>query len=571
MKIFKQTLFLLFVVNVVACKHESKKITLNDVIDAYEKGSESNIKIGVSLDSTYLYYKKEADFAANLLEDLQKVDTTYLNETERISKELLAFVLQDKIDQNTYKVFLNPINSEYAFHIVLARKGQQKFKDIKGVRDYLNDLDSLPQLVNYNLSVIREGLKLGYSQPKVIFSNYEFSYDRHIVEDYTKSEFFAPFTNLPDEVLDEQKDSIFTEAERVINEKVVPSYKKIKKFFEEEYFPNTRTKEGVSNTPNGVEFYQNRINYYTTSTVYTAEDIHQIGLKEVARIKAAMQTIIDELEFKGSYADFLEFLRTDPQFYPKTGRELLMIARDIAKQIDGELTKFFKTLPRKPYGVEPVPAHLAPKYTAGRYAPGFYWVNTYNLPSRTLYTLPALTAHEAMPGHHLQMSLNNELGDDFPDFRRWLYLSAYGEGWGLYSEYLADEIGIYTTPYEKFGQLTYEMWRACRLVVDTGIHAKDWTRQQAVDYMASNTALSLHEVNTEIDRYISWPGQALSYKMGEIKIRELRVKVEKELGNKFDIRDFHEVILEQGTVTLAILENRVNAYIEQTLKEEAAE
>ena len=286
--------------------------------------------------------------------------------------------------------------------------------------------------------------------------------------------------------------------------------------------------------------------------------------------KEEMQKIIDDLEFKGSFADFLKFLRTDEQFYPKTADELLMFARDIAKRIDAELPKFFKTLPRKPYGVVPVPADLAPNYTGGRYSgsssettAGFYWVNTYNLPSRTLYTIPALTAHEAVPGHHLQISLNNELPETIPSFRRRLYLSAYGEGWGLYSEYLADEMNIYTTPYEKFGQLTYEMWRACRLVVDTGVHAKGWTRQQMIDYMSKNTALSIHEVTTETDRYISWPGQALSYKIGEIKIRELRKKAVAALGEKFDIREFHEVILEEGTVTLSIMEKRINTYIQK--------
>ena len=345
---------------------------------------------------------------------------------------------------------------------------------------------------------------------------------------------------------------------------------KIKSFFENEYFPNTRKGLGISTIPNGKEFYQNRINYFTTSSQYSADDIYQIGLNEVARIKEEMQKIIDDLGFKGSFADFLKFLRTDEQFYPKTADELLIFARDIAKRIDAELPKFFKTLPRKPYGVVPVPADLAPNYTGGRYfgsrgetTAGFYWVNTYNLPSRTLYTIPALTAHEAVPGHHLQISLNNELPENIPSFRRKLYLSAYGEGWGLYSEYLADEMNIYTTPYEKFGQLTYEMWRACRLVVDTGVHAKGWTRQQMIDYMSKNTALSIHEVTTETDRYISWPAQALSYKIGEIKIRELRKKAEVALGDKFDIREFHEVILEEGTVTLSIMEERIDSYIQK--------
>jgi len=281
------------------------------------------------------------------------------------------------------------------------------------------------------------------------------------------------------------------------------------------------------------------------------------------------------LKFSGSFDEFFEFLRTDERFYAKTSRELLMFARDISKRIDAKLPKFFKTLPRKPYGVAPVPDAIAPKYTGGRYVgtsrnstePGYYWVNTYDLKSRTLYTIPALTAHEGVPGHHLQSSLNNELGDSIPRFRRNLYLSAYGEGWGLYSEFLADDMGIYTTEYEQFGKLTYEMWRACRLVVDTGIHAMGWPREKAVKYMSKNTALSLHEINTEVDRYISWPGQALSYKIGEIKIRELRKKAKDILGNKFDIRNFHEVILSQGTVTLSILEERINNYIKKTKNE----
>ena len=289
-----------------------------------------------------------------------------------------------------------------------------------------------------------------------------------------------------------------------------------------------------------------------------------------------MEKIISNLKFKGSFDDFFDFLRTDERFYAKTPRELLMFARDISKRIDAKLPKFFKTLPRKPYGVAPVPDAIAPKYTGGRYVgtsknstePGYYWVNTYDLKSRTLYTIPALTAHEGVPGHHLQGSLNNELGDSIPRFRRNLYLSAYGEGWGLYSEFLADDMGIYTNEYEQFGKLTYEMWRACRLVVDTGIHAMGWTREKAVEYMSKNTALSLHEINTEVDRYISWPGQALSYKIGEIKIRELRKKAKQVLANKFDIRDFHEVILSQGTVTLSIMEERINNYINTTRDEQ---
>ena len=317
-----------------------------------------------------------------------------------------------------------------------------------------------------------------------------------------------------------------------------------------------------------MEFYNNRIAYYTTLDL-TAEEVHQMGLDEVQRIRTEMQKIIAELEFKGSFAEFLAFLRTDEQFYANSPKELLMFARDVAKRLDEQLPRYFKTLPRKPYGVAPVPDAIAPKYTGGRYIgtapnstePGYYWVNTYDLPSRPLYTIPALTAHEAVPGHHLQGALNAELPEHIPQFRRNLYLSAYGEGWGLYTESLAEEMGIYTTPYERFGQLTYSMWRACRLVVDTGMHAFGWSREEAVKYMAENTALSLHEVNTEIDRYISWPGQALAYKVGELKIRELRQKAEEALGDSFDIRAFHEVILANGTLTLPMLEAEINDFI----------
>jgi uncharacterized protein (DUF885 family) len=448
--------------------------------------------------------------------------------------------------------------------------GDRTLKNKKQVLDYLKRLDSLPQRIDYNINLLRASIKEGMAQPRAVFSNYDYTYNKHIVLYSTESEFYKPFLNLPVSLSNRLKDSIVKVAKKSVQKNAIDQYKKIKSFFENEYFPNTRKGLGISTIPNGKEFYQNRINYFTTSNQYSAEDIHQIGLKEVARIKAEMKKIIDDLEFKGSFAEFFKFLRTDEQFYPKTDDELLTFARDISKRIDAELPKFFKTLPRKPYGVVPVPADLAPNYTGGRYSgsnsettAGFYWVNTYNLPSRTLYTIPALTAHEAVPGHHLQISLNNELPETIPSFRRKLYISAYGEGWGLYSEYLADEMNIYTTPYEKFGQLTYEMWRACRLVVDTGVHAKGWTRQQMIDYMAKNTALSIHEVTTETDRYISWPGQALSYKIGEIKIRELRKKAEAALGVKFDIREFHEVILEEGTVTLSIMEKRIDSYIQK--------
>ena len=551
------------------------KNELAKIIEVYETQRDYKFNPFESVEKTNEYYKLEADFATEMIQKINKISIDNLSESDKISRELLLFVLQDKIDEVKFKMHLNPITNEVAFHLNLGSMGSKILKTKKDVAKYLKDLEKLNRKIDYNINLLRAGVAAGISQPKAVFSNYNFTYDKHIVSDVTKSEFYKPFLNLPASLSNQEKEDFIKKATKSIQENVVEKFKEIKAFFEDEYFPNTREELGVNNTPNGEAFYQNRINFYTTSQEYTAEDIHQIGLKEVARIKAEMQTIINELQFEGTFADFLQFLRTEEQFYPKTAKELLMFARDIAKRIDAELPKYFKTLPRKPYGVVPVPAAIAPNYTGGRYSgsssdetAGFYWVNTYNLPSRTLYTIPALTAHEAVPGHHLQISLNNELPkDEIPKFRRNLYLSAYGEGWGLYAETLADEMGIYTTPYEKFGKFTYEMWRACRLVVDTGIHAKGWSRQQVINYLAENTALSIHEVTTETDRYISWPGQAISYKIGEIKIRELRKKAENELKEKFNIRDFHEVILGVGTVTLSIMENRVNNYINQKLNE----
>ena len=547
---------------------------LNEIINSYQDYESYDYKkypLGLY---TKEHYKSEANFALDLIDQLDEISIDKLDEDELISYELLQFVLNDIVDYYEFERYLNPLLSDSGFHSSLNYR-VRPISNFESAKDYLNKLNALPEFVDQNFKNLREGLQKGVSQPIIIFDGYESTYNDHITSNYLDNYFYSPFKNLPSNINSVQADSLLNQAKYSIENIVVPQFKRIKKFFEEEYYPKTRTKIGVSSTPRGEDYYQNRINYYTTSNEYTAEKIHQIGLDEVARIKSEMIKIIENLKFDGSFEDFFNFLRTDDQFYANSPRELLMFARDVAKRADEQLPKFFKTLPRKPYGVAPVPDAIAPKYTSGRYVgtsknstePGYYWVNTYDLRSRTLYTIPALTVHEAVPGHHLQGSLNNELDTSIPSFRRNLYLSAYGEGWGLYTEFLAEEMGLYTTPYEHFGKLTYEMWRACRLVVDTGIHALGWSKEQVVDYMSSNTALSLHEINTETDRYISWPGQALSYKIGELKIRELRSLAEKELGSNFDIREFHEVILSKGTVTLSILESRILNYIEDNINE----
>ena len=565
---------ILLVAGIVIKFSENSKKKLQEIITIYqdhESYDGNEYPLGLF---TKEHFESEANFALELLNQLENIDTNDLDENNLISYELLKFELNDIVDYYNFERYLNPLLSDSGFHSSLNYM-VRPLSNYKKTIEYLNKLNSLPEFVNQNLTNIRIGLEKGVSQPLVIFDGYESTYDDHITNNYLNNYFYSPFKNLPKDISQSQSDSILKAAKISINEIVVPQFKKIKKFFEKEYYPKTRTKIGISSTPNGKEYYQNRINYYTTSKEYTAEKIHQIGLDEVARIKSEMKKIIKELKFQGSFEDFFKFLRTDNQFYANTPKELLMYARDIAKRADEQLPRFFKTLPRKPYGVAPVPDAIAPKYTSGRYVgtsknstdPGYYWVNTYDLKSRTLYTIPALTVHEAVPGHHLQSALNNELGDKIPSFRKNLYLSAYGEGWGLYTEYLAEEMGLYTTPYEQFGKLTYEMWRACRLVVDTGIHALDWSKEMVLNYMSSNTALSLHEINTETDRYISWPGQALSYKIGELKIRELRILAEEKLESNFNIRDFHEIILSEGTVTLAILESRVLNYIEENKNE----
>lgn len=577
MNLYRIITIVLLIITIQSCnqfKSNKNSDRLNEVINTYQdhEGYDSK-KYPLGL-VTKEHYKNEADFANELLLGLSLIDTTYLDDNDKISFKLLGFKLQDIIDYYEFERYLNPLLSDAGFHSSLGYMVRPLY-NYDQAKNYLNKLNAIPDYVDQYFVNLREGLSKGVSQPLVIFKGYESTYNDHITRDHKDNYFYSPFKNLPDDLNQSQIDSILYEGQKAIEESVIPEFKRIKEFFENEYFPNTRTKIGISEIENGLDYYQNRINFYTTSKSYNADKIHKIGLDEVSRIRQGMIKIISDLKFKGSFDDFFKFLRTDDRFYAKTPKELLMFARDISKRIDAKLPKFFKTLPRKPYGVAPVPDAIAPKYTGGRYVgtsknstePGYYWVNTYDLKSRTLYTIPALTAHEGVPGHHLQGSLNNELGDSIPRFRRNLYLSAFGEGWGLYSEFLADDMGIYTTKYEQFGKLTYEMWRACRLVVDTGIHAMGWTREEAVEYMSKNTALSLHEINTEVDRYISWPGQALSYKIGEIKIRELRKKAKDQLGNKFNIRDFHEVILSQGTVTLSILEERINKYINKTKNE----
>jgi uncharacterized protein (DUF885 family) len=414
---------------------------------------------------------------------------------------------------------------------------------------------------------MREGMRTGATMPRVVLEGFDVTIASHVVEDPEQSVFWTPFAAMPGTMPDGERERLREEARSAIAQAIVPGYRTLLDFFTREYVPAARETTGASDLPSGNLFYEHRVRLYTTLD-RTPVEIHDLGKREVERIRGEMEEVMRGVGFRGDFAAFLRFLRTDPRFYARTPEQLLREAAWIAKRMDGALPALFGRLPRLPYGVQPVPAHLAPKYTGGRYIsappggtqPGYYWVNTYALDSRPLYTLEALTLHEAVPGHHLQIALAQEL-EGLPPLRRNVYHSAFGEGWGLYSERLGLEAGFYADPYSNFGRLTYEMWRACRLVVDTGLHALGWTREQAMEFLASNTALSLHEVQTETDRYISWPGQALAYKMGELHIRDLRERAETTLGDRFDVRAFHDAILANGSVPLDVLSDIVDRWI----------
>lgn len=502
--------------------------------------------------------------------ELADISCEKLEREECINYRIFGRQLHQFIADYETRAYLIPFNSDWGFYLSWNRWGEDAdFNTEKDYRDYLSRLQALPLVMDEYIALMREGLRTGMTQPRVILAGREVPIQKQLVETPERSAFYKPFLKLDKNIPAGTRQELISEARSAVMEGVVPAYQRLLDFFMDEYFAAARTTLGASNLPNGKRFYEEQIYLYATVDM-TADEIHQLGLAEVARIRTEMEKIKDEVEFEGDLAAFIQFLRTDPQFYAKTAHELLAEASYFAKKIDGRLPQLFGKLPRQPYGVAPVPESIAPFYTAGRYVGsplsahrgGYYWVNTYALESRPLYTLPALTLHEAVPGHHLQGALAMELGDQ-PDFRRNDYISAYGEGWALYAEKLGIEMDIYETPYQDFGRLTYEMWRACRLVIDTGIHTKGWSRKQAQDYLADNTALSIHEITTEVDRYISWPAQALSYKLGEYTIWQLRREAESRLGAGFDIRDFHDFILALGSVPLDILKDEVNRWINE--------
>ncbi len=505
---------------------------------------------------------------------LAAIDVRKLDRADRINYRILALQLQNQINDIANGGYLMSFNSDSQFWSDYAQDGEdRRCRQRADCEKYFADLKKLPAIFDAQIALMREGLKRGISQPHAVLKGRDAGIAKQLVRDIEQSAFYTPLRHLPAEMAADEQGELRAQARQIIRDQVLPAYRRLQKFFTSEYQRQARSSIAATALPGGDIYYQGEINEYTTLSESAAR-IHQIGLDEVARIRKDMQQIIDDLQFKGDFAAFLNFLRTDPRFYARTPRELLAHATYWAKKADGELPRFFRMLPRQPYGVAAVPETIAPHFTTGRYIgavgddkAGYYWVNTSKLDQRPLWALAALTLHEAVPGHHLQNAIAAEQGEQ-PPFRRYASISALSEGWALYCERLGVEMGIYETPYDHFGRLVYEMWRAARLVVDTGMHAKGWSREQAVQFMRENTALSEHEINTEIDRYISWPGQALSYKLGEIRIRELRNEAQARLGSNFDLRAFHDQLLALGSVPLSVLDEEMRVWM--TTQEQAA-
>ena len=519
----------------------------------------------VAMEDLERRYEFWSDIQNQLESDVSRDE---LDLSHQITYDSFKRQVDHNVNQHRYQSYLVPMNHEGGFfNRLVGLENRVPLDSIQNYEDYITRLKALPDYFNQHIEHMRNGMEEGYTLPSVIFvDDYDHYFTSAIVDDPTESGFYEPFEDFPSSISESDRERLAEEGRAAIEQSVMPAYRSLADFLTNEYIPAARETIATADLPDGEAYYNHLIEYHTTLPM-TAEEVHQVGLDEVERIRNEMYEIIEQVGFDGSFDEFLEFLRTDPQFFVDEPEDLLKEASYHSKRMDGKLPEIFHihTLPRRPYGVQPVPDHLAPRYTGGRYSlgggtrAGEYWVNTYNLPSRTLYTLEALTYHEAVPGHHLQIGLNQEM-DNLP--RRAGGLTAFSEGWALYAERLGLDVGLYDDPYSNFGRLTYEMWRACRLVVDTGMHALGWSREDTINFMTENTALSHHEIDTETNRYIAWPGQALAYKMGELKIRELRETYEEELGDDFDIRDFHEAVLKNGPVTLPVLEQQVADFFE---------
>ena len=513
--------------------------------------------------------QRRAEVKQGFLDRLSDIERADLPASARINYDIFARKMRDEIAEFRFDQHLLPVDHRSGLHTTIPELGRRvPLATVQDYENYLARLSAFPAYVDGTIELMRTGIRAGVTQPAVIFERFREPLEAQIVESTEDSVLYDPFKEFPAAIPEAEHERLQEAGRKAIAESIVPGFERFLTFMESEYVPNCRTSVGASSLPDGRDFYRHRVRKFTTLDT-TPEEIHAKGLEEVARIRGEMQRIMDQVEFEGELSDFFEHLRTDPQFYAKSADELMMHVAYALKKMDGRLPELFGRLPKMPYGLKEVPDYIAPQTTAAYYEQpsgdgrkaGFYFMNTYNLSSRPLYTVEALSLHEAVPGHHLQIALQQEMGD-YPDFRRFTGFTAFVEGWALYAERLGLEVGFYSDPYSDFGRLTMEMWRACRLVVDTGMHYYGWTREQAINYMADNSALSMHNIRAEVDRYIGWPGQALAYKVGELKIRELRGMAEQELGTEFDVRAFHDTVLGSGAVPLDVLEQIVTDWVD---------
>jgi uncharacterized protein (DUF885 family) len=510
--------------------------------------------------------KSYADDRA-VLATLAGIEPGSLTEADRLNLDLFRRMYQESVDAYQWGLQYMPVTQRHGVQTVSDLAGLIEFSMTIDYENWIARLEGIGTYVDQNIALMREGMRRGLMQPKVIMQRVPDQIAKQVVTDPETSPFYAPFRKMPATMPVAEQERLRAAGRAAITRSVVPAYRRLQDYFVKDYLPACTDSIGVRALPGGKEWYQQRVRWFTTTDL-TADQVHQIGLDEVARIRGEMQKIIEQVGFKGSFAEFLHYLRTDPKFHYTDAAELQQAYMAMSKRIDPLLPQYFGKLPRMPYGVRPIPAEAAPDTTAAYYngpgldgrRAGYYYVNLYKPESRPKYEIPVLTIHEAVPGHHLQIALAQEL-DGVPMFRRDFEATAFVEGWALYSESLGQAMGLYSDPYDKFGQLTYEMWRAVRLVVDTGMHHKHWTREQAIQFFKDNAAKNELDIVNEIDRYISWPGQALAYKIGELKIKELRARAESALGTAFDLRAFHDVVLGSGAIPLDVLEGNVQRWI----------
>ncbi|MDE0958961.1 MAG: DUF885 domain-containing protein [Planctomycetota bacterium] len=518
---------------------------------------------------------KDLEFHFNLLQGIQSLDLSVLAASARQQAQMLTRILEIHIEGVRIGLQYTPVSQRRGPQVWLPMlASRMSFERTRDHEAYLSRLKQVPRYIDQTLEMLRKGMELGFLPPAVTLEGVIDQITSQVGSDPQQTLFYSPFGSMPSTISEQDRTRLQTLAQAVIGDQVQPAFRKFKDFMETDYIPLARDTFACLYYPTGSDYYGHCIRRHTT-THMNAMEIHKIGQSEVARIRKQMQQVIAEVEFEGDFAAFIEHLRTDSSFYHDDPEELLRGYRDICKRADAMLPLLFGRLPRAPYGVRKIPDFEAPRSTTAYYRPappdgsqpGWFYANTHDLKSRPRYEMEALALHEAVPGHHLQLALQNEL-KNLPRWRTTTHFTAYTEGWGLYSESLGEAMGFYQDPYSRFGQLSYQMWRALRLVVDTGIHHLGWSRQQAIDVMLENSALSIKNIESEIDRYISWPGQALAYKIGELVIQELVQNARSKLGQRFDIRSFHDHLLEEGSMPLDLLRSRMESWIVRNLAAE---